>query len=472
MTTSDLHLTDSATQGLTALGWDLSAAAVRDVVPTVARGHNLVVIAPPAPIHATPVLAGLLGQPEDAGAGMILVLAPPASLMEWNTPVAALASEACHPLVVVGPGQSTRRLRQDPACGLVVTAPATALDLHRRSLLPGTSIRAVLIAWPELWEDREQLTLLLQDVPRDSQRVVITSAPEQVAELLERHVWRALTVGETFVPGIPEVRVVPVAWGRRVAALAELAEALDAASLAVWTADTSRHPEIRRALTGVGVPVEVTTGDPGPAAGVIAFDLPLPSQLARLTTTGPVSLLMPPGTEPWVTRIVPVRRPMLLPGVLHAATGDAARRRALVERTIREDALDETLVLLAPLFERHDPAAVAAALYQLWLREPKPQAPAQEPAATRGVARIWVGAGKRDHVGPNDLVGLMVNELRVDRSQIGRIDLRESFSLIEVPAEEADRIAEALAGRNVKGRRLAARVDRDAERRPPRKERR
>ena len=472
MTSPDLHLSASISQGLATLGWDTSTAAVRDVVPTVARGHNLVVIAPPAPVHATPILAGMLSQRPEAGPDTILVLAPPASLTEWSTPVSVLAGPSSRPLVVIGPGQPARRLRQEPPCGLVVAAPATALDLHRRSLLPGASIRAVLIAWPELWEDRELLALLLQDVPRDAQRVVITSAPDQVAELLERHVWRALTVGETFVPGIPEIRVVGISWGRRVAALAELAEALDAASLAVWTADASRHPEIRRALTGIGVPVEVTTGDPAPAAGIIAFDLPFPSQLARLTGIGPVSLLVPPGTEPWVTRIAPARRPVLLPGVLQSATGDAARRRGLVERTIREDALDETLVLLAPLFERHEPAAVAAALYQLWLREPRPQAPAPEPAATRGVARIWVGAGKRDHVGPNDLVGLMVNELRVDRSQIGRIDLRESFALIEVPAEEADRIAEAMAGRNVKGRRLAARVDRDTERRPPRKERR
>ncbi|MBS1241067.1 MAG: DbpA RNA-binding domain protein [Gemmatimonadetes bacterium] len=472
MTSPDVHLKDAASQGLTTLGWDLSAPEVRDVLPTVARGHNLVVIAPPAPVYASPVLAGLLSQAPAAEAGTVLVLAPPASLTEWSTPVAALASESCHPLVVLGPGQPARRLGQDPAPGLVITAPATAMDLHRRSLLPGASIRAVLIAWPELWEDREMLTLLLQDVPRDTQRVVLTSAPGQVADLLERHVWRALTVGETFVPGIPEIRVVAVSWGRRVAALAELAEALDAASLAIWTADASRHTEIRRALTGTGVPVEVTTGDPSPAAAIIAFDLPLPSRLARLTGVGPVSLLVPPGTEPWVARIAPARRPVLLPGVVQSATGEAARRRGLIERTVRDEALEETLVLLAPIFEQHDPASVAAALYQLWLREPRPQAAPPEPAVSRGVARIWVGAGKRDHVGPNDLVGLMVNELRVDRSRIGRIDLRESFALIEVPADEADRIAEAMAGRNVKGRRLAARVDRDAERRPPRKERR
>ena len=194
MTSPDLHLSAAVSQGLATLGWDTSTAAVRDVVPTVARGHNLVVIAPPAPVHATPILAGLLSQQPEAGPGTILVLAPPASLPEWSTPVSVLASESCHPLVVIGPGQPARRLRQEPACGLGVTAPATALDLHRRSLLPGASIRAVLIAWPELWEDREQLALLLQDVSRDAQRVVIT---DQLDADLD---WNDLALKAAYVP--------------------------------------------------------------------------------------------------------------------------------------------------------------------------------------------------------------------------------------------------------------------------------
>lgn len=463
MTASELSPSEPATGGIEALGWEPSAPAVRDVLPTVLRGHNLVVVAPPAPVHATPVLAGLLRRQSEAGEGLTLVLAPAASLAEWAAPVASLADPSCRPLIVLGPGQPSRRLQQEPACGVLIAPPATALDLQRRSLLRAESVRALLIAWPEYWEDPEALTLLLQDAPRDAQRVVVTSAPDRIAELLERHVWRALTVGETFVPDIPEIRIVPVAWSRRVTALRELAEVLDAASLAVWTADASRGEEIRRALTGIGIPVEVTTGDPAPAAAVIAFDLPTPGQLARLAAQGPVTLLMPPGTEPWVMRVAPSRRPLLLPGELHAATGEAARRRGLVERTLREGGLDDTLVALAPLFERHDPAAVAAALYQLWSREPqRPAAP--EPLPARAVARVWVGAGRRDGIGANDLMGLLVNEIKVDRSQVGRIDLRESFSLIEVPADAAERIAEALAGRTVKRRRISARVDRGSPR--------
>jgi len=52
----------------------------------------------------------------------------------------------------------------------------------------------------------------------------------------------------------------------------------------------------------------------------------------------------------------------------------------------------------------------------------------------------------------------------VERASIGKVDLRESFSLVEVPAAAAERIASALGGRTLRGRRLTARVDRGVER--------
>jgi ATP-dependent RNA helicase DeaD len=152
-----------------------------------------------------------------------------------------------------------------------------------------------------------------------------------------------------------------------------------------------------------------------------------------------------------------------------------ARRRALIERAVNSGALDETLILLSPLFERHEPSVVASALYHLWVTEPR-QAAAPTEATKPATARIWVSAGKKDQIGPDDLVGMLANQIRLDRSQIGRIDSRETFSLIEVPAALAERTAEALSGKTLKRKRLLARVDRQDERprggRPERKPRR
>jgi len=54
----------------------------------------------------------------------------------------------------------------------------------------------------------------------------------------------------------------------------------------------------------------------------------------------------------------------------------------------------------------------------------------------------------------------MAKELRVPREDIGRIDLRETFSLIELPAGDAERIAQSLNGRTIRRRKVTARLER------------
>jgi ATP-dependent RNA helicase DeaD len=71
-----------------------------------------------------------------------------------------------------------------------------------------------------------------------------------------------------------------------------------------------------------------------------------------------------------------------------------------------------------------------------------------------------VGIGKKDGATANDLVAVLTKELRVDRTKIGRIELKDAYSLIEIPAQEAEQVAGALNGATVRRRRVTARVDR------------
>jgi hypothetical protein len=251
-----------------------------------------------------------------------------------------------------------------------------------------------------------------------------------------------------------------------VSALPDVLSALGPGTAAVWTADTSLHEAIRSALAGLGQRVEVTRGTPAGAAHIVAFDPPTGAHFAALAAAGEVTLLTPPGTERWAQALASPRRPLLLPGDPAVAGGDAARRRRVIARLLEGGTPEEGLRALAPLFETHEPTLVAAALYQAWRAGGEPPPPAQAPASS--AARVWVNAGRKDEVGPHDLVGLLVNELRLDRAAIGRIELRETFSLVEVPAEDAGRIATALTGRTLRRRRLIARVDTGAPRRPHR----
>jgi ATP-dependent RNA helicase DeaD len=169
-------------------------------------------------------------------------------------------------------------------------------------------------------------------------------------------------------------------------------------------------------------------------------------------------MLVPPGTERYAARTAEPRRPLQLPGAADDVANAAANQRATIVRALESGQPDRALLTLAPLFERHDPAAVAAALYELWTST----APAAAPQAPdiQATAKIYVGVGKTDGATANDLVAVLTKELRVEKGKIGRIELREAYSLIEIPAQDAEKVATALNGSTVRRKRVTARVDR------------
>jgi ATP-dependent RNA helicase DeaD len=351
-----------------------------------------------------------------------------------------------------------RQLRAD-ALDVVVAAPETALSLVSRSALQMGRVSSLMLAWPELMTSEDSITSLMQDLPKDAQRVVYTSEADRVGNLVERYARKALTTEMGHGEAVPTgpVRTVSVSWGGRTRALADLVELLDPASLAVWTLDRRYHEAIAQSIAANQLEVQLVTGDAAPASTIIAFDLPTAERLAQLQSAGEVVILVPPGSETYLARIAASRRPLQLLGLLdEARSAEAAQRRLIVE-TIESGRSRRGLLSLAPLFERYDSATVAAALFEIWTASaPTPVAPPDVPAT----ARVYVGIGKKDGATANDLVAVLTKELRVERTKIGRIELRDAYSLIEIPAGEAEQIAGALNGTTVRRRRVTARVDR------------
>jgi hypothetical protein len=457
----DLHLTSSVAEALERLGWGPDDPALREAAPTTARGHNLVLAAPPAPAYGVPALAGMLSTLGHGRRG--LLLAADAHLAEWGSLAAALGGDSLRIQIARGTGRATRRLKAGEV-DLLVAAPETALALLRRSALGPESVSSVFLAWPESWPDGESLALLMQDLAKEAQRIVVTSSPGRTGDLVERYARRALTVGapppESAQPApAGPVRTVTVPWERRASALSELVEVMDPPSVAVWTVDRSRHGDIARALPPGDPAIHIVTGDAPTAAVVVAFDLPTPERLRQLLTAGEVVLLVPPGTEAYVERVASPRRPLRLPGALEAVESEAAARRAAVVHAIEERRTDAAMLTLAPLFERYDPATVAAAVFELWTTASTSPA-ATPPPEVPATARIYVGVGKKDGATVNDLVAVLTKEVRVDRGKIGRVELRDAYALVELPAQEAERIAQALSGATIRRKRVTARVDR------------
>ncbi|MFC4857757.1 DEAD/DEAH box helicase [Actinophytocola glycyrrhizae] len=78
----------------------------------------------------------------------------------------------------------------------------------------------------------------------------------------------------------------------------------------------------------------------------------------------------------------------------------------------------------------------------------------------RGMARLFVGAGRAAGVRPQDLVGAIAGESRLKGRDIGTIEIADRFSLVEVPESAADEVIAALRASTIKGRRATVRRER------------
>ena len=458
---ADFHLHSAVAATLQRLGWTADDPLARESAPTTGRGHNLVAITPPAPAYAAPALAGVISRIQKDRTALLLV--PSTQLDEWGGLVHVLAEgTGLRMHVARGAARAMRRLRGD-SLELLVTTPETALTLVGRSALRMDLVDSLFLAWPESLLDPDSVTSLMQDLGKEAQRIIYTSDAGRVADIVERYARKALTIGIPDAPTLPAgpVRTVSIAWSGRVRALADLIELIDPASLVVWTADGRHHEAIAEVTTANQPEVHLIAGDAllPSASVVIAFDLPTGARLGQLLRAGEVFLLVPPGAEPYVARIAAPRRPVQLPGLLDEVHSAQSAQRSAVVRSIESGNLDRALLTIAPLLERYDAATVAAALYELWTHS-APAVSTPEPVPSSATSKVFVGVGKKDGANANELVAVLTKELRVERGKIGRIELRDAYSLIELPAQEAEQVAVALNGRTIRKKRVTARVDR------------
>lgn len=165
-------------------------------------------------------------------------------------------------------------------------------------------------------------------------------------------------------------------------------------------------------------------------------------------------------------RLVPARQP--LPTRIH---GELDRLRELLERTIEEEELAPHYLSLEPLFETYAPGEVAAAaLFLLQKKASATKEGARLAQATEdGSAvgrppktwvRLFVGVGEKEDVGPGDLLGAIAGEAGVEGSQVGKIEIRETFSLVEVNSAVAEKVIKGLNGTTIRGRSVRCDYDR------------
>ena len=395
---------------------------------------HVVYVLPPAVERAAPVWESLTPQ-------SLVICADYEQAMLW----AEAAPPALRAHAVTGLTRTTALLKEGNV-GLLAGAPADLAALVARSALKLESIETVVLAWPEGFA--AALDPLLAETS-GAHRVVLSWNPPALNDFLERHARRPRIVGDMPLDPngnplgpVAAARYTIVSAGARRSVEHEVLDRLRALRPYVWR----------------GGAIEIPAG----SDAVIAAALPTRAELHALAAAGtPPVLLALAAQMPYLRSIA------MLTGLPVSIATDRAQdradtlRRQIAERLSRGD-VDAELALLAPLFEEHDPALVAGALLAV-TREPTAAAIEREPAAPQqeqGWTRIFASVGRKDRASAKDLVGALIKEVVLQKGQIGKIDVRETFSLIEVAPAVAEEAVRRLTGVTIRGRRVAARPDR------------
>ena len=161
--------------------------------------------------------------------------------------------------------------------------------------------------------------------------------------------------------------------------------------------------------------------------------------------------------------------------------------RASIREAILGEGLDGYRVVVESLAGEFDVMDIAAAAVQLAheatagpddqeidvpVAAPPPERPRRTPPRetdgasprpkarrTAGLARIYIGAGRKDNMRPADLVGAIVNEAGIKAAMIGMIEITDKFSLVELPEDQVAGVVAALRATKIKGKRLTVRRD-------------
>ncbi|HSH44239.1 MAG TPA: DEAD/DEAH box helicase, partial [Longimicrobiales bacterium] len=496
--------------GTEALGWERPSALQEAAAPVIRRGNNVVLHgshgAGVTGAWGIPVLDRLMAF-EDASGPSGLVLTPSTADASRTAGVLArLGGPAGVSVGALAPGWTDRPTR------LLVASAADAMSAVRDSRLKLDGVSILVISGVDAitaaggWNAVETMTELL---PGEAQRVVVTGALSAALDsYVERHARRAMTL-----PSRPadraerdtsaSVRYAIAAESDRLDALVALLPRFRRGEAAVVCRTRDRAEEVAEGLVARGVDLDALDGEDGlgrvlvlplseadqrtTRALVISYDVPFDAEsLAELHANGGLVLVAASELQHLLVignRVEIQPEPLPLPEPGHADRVEAARDR--IRKVLEEVDLAAYLALVEPLLEERPAGEVAAAAAYLAredlvrapgtvaAREPVAEAPAASAVSTPAGApppstayvRLFLTIGSRDGVGPGDVVGAITGESGISGDSVGRIDIRESHTTVEVATGDAQRVISSLNGRTLRGRSL--RVDYDRKDRSP-----
>ena len=504
----ELGLMPELVEALARDGLEQPTSLQRAALPVIRRANNLFLAAGPGSGVTVAWGAALLDRVEgDGDTPRVVVLAPSQDRADQLAQsMGRLADSAGHTVGALG----SHWVLPERATMLFGT-PADVLSAAQTRGINLEAVEAIVVdqaSGIDTFEGMAATEAILEYLPKEAQRVVVAQPiTPGVSRFLERHVKRAVTIPvedrsalDGPKRGTVRFRIVPEPREEAVLEMVGSLLADEARHVLVFCRNEDRAADVGDLLTLhgflVGAPgdasVPVWLGVDALAARaeidvhegvkVVSCDAPTDAdELDRRHSVSDGGIVVILARE--VAHLRATARAggyTVVPFPPTVSSGSAAVAELQEQLRAALEAEDTAPYLLAvePLFEEHDPAEVAAAAVAL-LRKKMPTVapPAPESSSTGEAAPAWAklffGVGERDGLSTGDLLGAITGEADVPGTSVGRIDIKDSHTLVEVHDEVARKVITALNGTTIRGRAVRADFDRPrrgtggARKRPP-----
>ncbi len=509
----ELGLGPEVVEALAAEGMEIPTPLQAEAIPVVRRGGALVLGAGPGAGTMVAWGSALLDRiPAGEGGTRVLVITPTREAADGlATSMARLAGGTGHTVAALG---SPWALPEK--ADLLFATAADLREAVGASRVTLDAVAAVVVdglAGVEGTGSLDFVGTLLEGVPADAQKIVVSlPLTDAGAALVERSIRKVVHIpprrvsterpDEVPARGELRYRVTPEEGPQAVlATVAEILEDGEVHHVVLFcrtedaAADLGDHLMLHGFLAGA-------PGDPEAPVWLAVDEMeglgairsaPDPGAITSLSAdvpVGPDSLDRRHGSGATGTTIL---RPRELPHLMDVANRTGYRLRAWplpagepsrdavtafrnrLLTALKEEDLSLYLPFLEPLFRTHDPVEVAAAAVAL-LRKggggaaegPGGVVMAPGKPAAQAWVRIFLSVGEKDGVTPRDVVGAVTGETGIAGNQVGKVEVKDTFSRVEVDGEVAARVLKALNGISIRGRAVRADYDRGTGRTPGR----
>ena len=508
-TFASLGVTEDTLKALNEIGFEEPTPIQREAIPALLAGQDMMAQAQTGTgktaAFGLPMVQSIDGR---ARGPVGLVLAPTREL-------AVQVAEALHRfgkyrgmhVVAVYGGQPIDRQLRALArpVDIVVGTPGRLMDHMRRETLRLDQVRFVVLDEADEMLDMgfiEDIETILGALPEERQTALFSATlPSRIMDLAGRYLKSPVRIRvepeQVTVRGITQAYY-EVVQRAKLEALTRILDLADPTSAMIFCRTKVEVDEVTQALQGRGYAAEAIHGDlsqmmrdrvmarfrSGTATLLVATDVAargldiesvshvinysLPndpeSYVHRIGRTGragrsgeAISLVTPRERrllrfiERHVGQRLELRR---VPSAADVATAQRERLAATLGELIETAELDRPMALVDELAAYYDPSEIAAAAISMLL-EPEPEdqdLPVSAVGAERGMVRLFLNVGSKDGLRPSDVVGAIANEAKIPGKAIGVIEIKDTYSFVEIPENLVDRVVQALGHTRMRGR--------------------